>query len=303
MKTQVAVIGVGYLGRHHARILSSLEDVRLVCVVDADQERADQFAADYDCMAFTDHHEALKLVDAVTIVTPTTYHHKIAMDCIRAGKDVLIEKPITTTVAEADEIISEAARCNVIVQVGHLERFNPAVVALKDMLQEPLFIESDRLAPFQPRGTDVDVTLDLMIHDIDIVTSLIPDARITDIRVVGSRVMTDKVDFAKAWIDFEGGIGALVTASRVSDKKQRTLRIYQKESILLLDYQEMKIVRYFRKGSSMETEIVVCQEKEPLKEELMDFIACIREKRIPRVTAVEGRNALEVALRISENVH
>ncbi len=172
MPVRVGVIGVGYLGQHHARIYSELEDIELVALADTDEKRAITFAEKYGCKAFSDYREILPKVDALSIVTPTTSHHSIAIECLRAGKDILIEKPITENIKEADELIMEAEKHGCILQVGHLERYNSALLAASGMINEPRFIESERLSPFLGRGTDVDVTLDLMIHDADIVLAI-----------------------------------------------------------------------------------------------------------------------------------
>lgn len=304
MSVRVAVIGVGYLGSHHARIFSELEGAELAAVVDIDPARAEEASAAYGCPAYTDYRKALDDVQAVSVVTPTIYHHDIAMGCLRAGKDVLIEKPITATVAEADSIMNEAEKQNAILQVGHLERYNPAVVKVAEFIKKPVFIESERVSPFPNRGLDVDVTLDLMIHDIDIVMSLLEGAVVEDVRVVGAKVLTDKFDVVKAWVEFRGGVTALITASRISGRKRRKLKIYQEDSFVVLDYIKMNITRYFKKDSEngIASESLDIEEREPLKEELVDFIGCVKERRRPRVSAVEGRDALAVALRITDGI-
>jgi predicted dehydrogenase len=301
---RIAVIGVGYLGSHHARILSEMDGTELVAVVDINNARAEKISAAYGCQAYADYREALDDVQAVSIATPTVYHHDIAMGCLRAGKDVLIEKPITATVAEADSIINEAEKRNAIVQVGHLERYNPAVVKIAEFIKKPEFIESERVSPFPNRGLDVDVTLDLMIHDIDIVMSLIEGAVVEDVRVVGAKVLTDKFDVAKAWVEFQGGVKALITASRISGRKQRMLKVYQEDSFVMLDYMNMNITRYFKKDSEngIASETLDIENKEPLKEELIDFVKCVKERLRPRVSAKEGRDALQVALRITDSI-
>jgi predicted dehydrogenase len=274
----------------------------LIAIVDTDAERGSEISEKFGCKAYTDYREVLDDVQAVSIATPTSFHFDVAMDCLNAGKDVLIEKPITNTVAEANALIEIAERKNAFVQVGHLERYNPAVVAVSNLVGRPEFIESERIAPFQSRGTDVDVTLDLMIHDIDIVMSLLGGAAVKDVRVVGARVLTEKIDVAKAWIEFEGGVTALITASRVSGEKQRKLKIYQEDSFVMLDYMKMDIKRYYRSDEGIASESVHVEEKEPLKEELVDFIECVRERRRPKVSGKEGRDALEVALDITAKI-
>ncbi len=299
MTVRVGVIGVGYLGQHHARIYHEIEDTELTAVVDIDKKKADAFAEKYGCKAYYDYKHILNEVDAVSIVTPTTTHYSIALDCIKAGKDILIEKPITMNVKEAEKLINEAEKRDCIIQVGHLERYNPAVLAASEMIKKPLFIESERLSPFLGRGTDVDVTLDLMIHDIDIILSLI-SSPVKDIRAVGAKVLTDKIDVAKAWLAFENGCVALATVSRLSPEKQRRLKVFQKDSFISIDYQNLEIKRHFRTKEGISFAITKPENKEPLKEELKDFINCVKERRRPTVSAVEGKNALKIVLEISK---
>ena len=301
MPVRVGVIGIGYLGQHHVRIYSELENTELVAVVDAVEKRADSFAAKYGCEVYYDYRDIFNKVDALSIVTPTTTHYSIALDCIRAGKDILIEKPITVSVKEADELIAESEKSGCIIQVGHLERYNPAVLAASEMVKEPRFIEAERLSPFLGRGIDVDVTLDLMIHDVDIVLSFV-SSPVKEIKAVGTRVLTDKIDVAKAWIEFENGCIALFTASRLSPEKQRRLKVFQKDSYLFLDYQNCEIKHYFRRGQEIVSDTIRPENKEPLKEELRDFISCVKERKRPKVSATEGRDALKIALDITKQI-
>ncbi len=299
MSVKVGVIGVGYIGQHHARIYSEIEDTEVTAIVDIVKKKADAFAEKYGCESYTNYKDALHKVDALSIVTPTTSHHFIALDCLKAGKDILIEKPITVNVEEADELIIESEKRGCIIQVGHLERYNPAVLSVSEMVKEPMFIESERLSPFLGRGTDVDVTLDLMIHDVDIILSLI-SSPVKEIRAVGAEVLTDKIDVAKAWLAFENGCIALATVSRLSPDKQRRLKIFQKYSYISIDYQSSEIKRYFRTDEGISFDVTKPENKEPLREELKDFISCVKERRRPRVSAVEGRDALKIVLEISE---
>jgi predicted dehydrogenase len=301
LAVKVGVIGVGYLGQHHARIYSEIEDAELVAVVDLDREKAAAFAEKYQCESSADYREILPKVDALSIVTPTTAHYKIALECLKTGKDMLIEKPITVTVEEADELIDEAKKKDCIIQVGHLERYNPAIIAASDFFSEPVFIESERLSPFLGRATDVDVTLDLMIHDIDIMLSLIA-MPVKNIRAVGAKVLTDKIDVAKAWLEFENGCIALATVGRLSPEKSRKLKVFQKNSYILIDYQSSEIKRFFRTEEGISSDIIKPEKKEPLKEELKDFIRCVKERRRPTVSAWEGRHALKVVLEINEMI-
>jgi predicted dehydrogenase len=303
MPLNVAVVGVGYLGKHHARIYSALDNVNLVAVVDPDKAVAESVAKEHGGKPVTDVSEILSEVDALNIVTPTTYHHEVALGCLKAGKHLLIEKPITTTVEEADSLIKAAAEHNCIIQVGHLERFNPAVIEVHKMIDSPMFIESERLAPFQPRGTDVDVTLDLMIHDIDIVMSLLDGREITDIRVVGMKVLTERIDVAKAWIEFEGGAKALITASRIAHEKVRSLKIHQSDSFIEVDYMGMSINKFMKSDDGIKTDSIDIVNHEPLKKEIEDFVRCVNDNEKPLVSAIEGRRALKVALEITKMIN
>jgi predicted dehydrogenase len=301
LAVKVGVIGVGYLGQHHARIYTEIEGAELVGVADTNRQQAETIAEKYHCEAMYDYRDMLGIVDALSIVTPTTSHFPIALDCLRAGKDILIEKPITVTVAEADHLSGESAHTGCIIQVGHLERYNPAVLAAVDLIQKPVFIESERLSPFLGRGTDVDVTLDLMIHDIDIMLSLIGEP-VKEIHAVGAKVLSDKLDVAKAWIEFADGCAALATVSRLAPEKQRRLKVSQKDSYIIIDYQSLEIKRYMKNEKGINVEIVKPEKKEPLKEELKDFIQCVRERKRPRVSAADGRNALKVVMEITEKI-
>jgi predicted dehydrogenase len=298
---RAAVIGVGYLGKHHARIYSELGDVELAAVVDLDGEKAGAIAAPLGSLSSTDYRDVLPNVDIISIVTPTTTHFPIALECLRAGKDLLIEKPITVTVEEADILEREAEKRGLILQVGHLERYNPAVLAASSMIDEPLFMESERLSPFMGRGTDVDVTLDLMIHDVDIMLSLMPFP-LKEVKAVGAKVLTEKFDVAKAWLEFENGSAALATVSRLSGEKVRKLRVFQEDSYVLVDYQHAQVRRYFRGPDGISSEVITPAKTEPLKEELADFVRCVRERARPKVSAAEGRNALRVVMEINEKI-
>jgi predicted dehydrogenase len=216
---------------------------------------------------------------------------------VRAGKDVLVEKPITATLSQADALIAEAEKMNTILQVGHLERYNPGVIALSRMVVEPRFIEAARRSPFLNRCCDVDVTLDLMIHDIDIVLSLIPSP-VKRIKAFGFSLMTEKIDEARAWIEFENGTVASLTSSRISREKERKMKIFQRNSCIDLDYQK-GVVELRSRTDPANPEIVRPEYKEPLKEELKDFVRCVLSRERPRVSAAEGRNALHTALEIT----
>ena len=299
MAVRVGVIGVGYLGQHHARIFSGLEGVELVGVADTETLKAGEIADKHGCKPFADYTDLVGACDALSIVTPTTTHHAIAMVCLNAGKDLFIEKPITESLEEARDIIEAAEKNGLILQVGHLERYNPAIVAATGMIKAPKFIEAERLSPFLGRGTDVDVTLDLMIHDIDIVLSMVR-SKVKEIRATGDSVMTGKIDVVKAWLEFESGCKALITASRLATEKSRKLRIHQEDSYISVDYQSQEVRRYFKHGTDISFDVVKSENKEPLKEELRDFISCVQSRRRPLVSGNEALDALEVVLKISE---
>jgi len=298
----VGVIGVGYLGRHHARIFAELDDVRMVAVADTDGDRAGEIAVKYGCKAYTDYRKLLDEVDAVSIVTPTTLHYAVAMDCILAGKDVLIEKPITATIEEADRLIAASGEAGTLIQVGHLERFNPVVPALYPLLEAPAFIEAERLSPFQGRGVDVDITLDLMIHDIDVVLSIMDESVVSDVKAAGSKFITDTIDTAKVWLEFANGTHALFAASRIASGKSRKLTVFQKNSYLVMDYQQMEIKKFFRRGDVIVSDSILVDKREPLREELKDFVKCAGDGSRPVVCAIKGRNALKIALQAGAQI-
>jgi len=298
----VGVIGVGYLGRHHARIFAELDDVRMVAVADTDEERAGEIAGKYGCKAFSDYRDLLDEVDAVSIVTPTIFHYDVAMDCIRAGKDILIEKPISATIEEADRLIAASDEAGTLIQVGHLERFNPVVPALYPLVEAPVFIEAERLSPFQGRGLDVDITLDLMIHDIDVVLSIMDGAEVIDLKASGAKVITDTIDFAKVWLEFENGVHALLSASRIASDKSRKLTVFQHDSYLVMDYQQMEITKFSGRDGKIAGDTISVEKKEPLKEELKDFVRSVYNRTRPSVCAVKGRNALKIALQAGTQI-
>lgn len=304
-RLRCAVIGVGYLGNFHAQKYAALPGVELVGVVDNDVARATEIASSLGTKAFNDHRELIGLVDAVSVVVPTQHHHAIAKDFLSAGVHVLIEKPITATIEEADELIVIADQKKVVFQVGHLERFNPALVALDEILVEPLFIESVRIAPFKPRGTDVNVVLDLMIHDIDIIQHIVKSP-VEKIDAIGAPVFTGEEDIANARILFESGCVANVTASRISLKSERKMRIFQRDAYITLDFQNRKVL-VAQKGSgelfpgvpNVKVDEKELEQADALKSEIESFLQAIREGKQPQVSGRDGRMALETALKIN----
>ena len=305
---RTAVIGVGYLGRFHAQKYRQLEGSDLVAVVDANPEAAQRVAAEFGVEAAIDYVSVLDRVDAISIAVPTPLHHAVACAALERGVHVLVEKPIATTVAEAREMVALAARKGCVLQVGHLERFNPAIVAAVSKLETPRFVESHRLAPFKQRGTDVSVVLDLMIHDIDLIQELVGQP-IESIDAVGAQVFSGEIDIVNARIRFRGGCVANTTASRVSLKQERKIRIFQDDAYLSIDMQQ-KILTVIRKkdAAPVESPAQVAIEEESydqgdaLRDEIAAFLKAIREKSAPVVTGEDGLRALETATKITELV-
>jgi predicted dehydrogenase len=307
-KIRVAVIGVGYLGRFHAQKYAQSQECELVAVVDSRLEAAEAVAREVGARALSDYRELLGEVDAVSIVTPTAVHFPVAREFLEAGAHVLVEKPITETPQQARELILLAARQARVLQVGHLERFNSAIVGAEEHLRAPRFIECHRLAPYKERGTDVSVVLDLMIHDIDIVQTLVGSA-IESIDAIGTPVFSEDVDIANARIRFANGCVANATASRVSLKTERKMRVFSEEAYVSMDLQQ-KIVTVIRKrpGAPATGQLPVSIEErnfEPgdaLQAEISSFLACIREGKAPVVSGEAGLAALETAIQITAQV-
>jgi predicted dehydrogenase len=306
-KLKVAVVGVGHLGQHHARIYTELPGVELVAVVDTAEGRRREVAGRLKVPDVGDYRELLHTVDAVSVAVPTLSHHQIARDFLLAGSDVLVEKPITRTLAEADDLIAAAAAAGRILQVGHSERYNGGVQALARHVQDPGFIEVHRMGPFPGRGTDVDVVLDLMIHDIDIILTLVK-APVTAVSAVGVPVVSDQVDIANARVEFASGCVANITASRVSGERLRKIRVFQRETYFILDYatQELHLFRPTPTdgpGRSRLTRVdIPVARVEPLRQELTDFVHSVRSRRPPMVPGEAGREAVAVAARIIERL-
>lgn len=305
---KVGVIGVGYLGRFHAMKYAAMEHVELVGVADPDEQQVHKVAGETNCRAFTDYAELLPLVDAVSIVVPTSLHHSVAKDCLNQNIDVLVEKPFTVTLDEADQLIELAAQKDRILQVGHLERFNPAVTAMRPLLNQPLFIEAHRLATFKDRGTDVDVVLDLMIHDIDIILSIV-NAPIQSIHTVGAPVMTKLTDIANARLIFENGCTANVTVSRISMDNMRRMRIFQPGRYISVDFGKKEVMSIQLKKETAapfpqpDIHKYGFSEQDALEQELLDFINNIQQRSKPMVSGVEGRMALHVALQVVDHIN
>ena len=304
-KIRVGVIGVGSLGQHHARVYASLPEVELVGVVDAAPERAGEVAARFGTKAYSDYTELFGKVDAVNIASPTTTHAEIGVHCLKEGIHVLAEKPIAHTLEAADRLIQAAQENDRVLQIGHLERFNPAVVALREIVTRPRFFEAHRMGLFSPRSLDVDVILDLMIHDLDIISLLVPFP-IEKITAVGIAILSNRIDIANARIQFADGCVANITASRVSMEKIRKLRLFQKQEYVSLDYtrQDLAVFSLKHNAGAPLPEIVNRKiepdKKEPLLLELISFLEAIRGAHQVECGGDEGRRALELAMQIRE---
>ena len=308
---RVGVVGVGYVGHHHARIYSELPGVELVGVVDIDEARLRELGPRHRTYLCRDYRELLGMVDAVSVAVPTLLHYQIAKEFLESGVDVLVEKPIAQSLSQADELVEIAKASDRIFQVGHIERFNGAVKALEAIVKSPGFIECHRLGPFAHRNTDVDVVLDLMIHDIDIILNLIKSPVIA-VTAVGVPVISDQVDIANARLQFESGCVANLTASRVSVERVRRIRIFQRDTFISLDYSQQEIAIYHRVPAQADAvpgtnpriikEDLFIDKAEPLRVELESFIECVRSRKKPLVSGEEGRDALKVAAQIVERL-
>ena len=299
---RIAVIGAGSFGRNHLRVLRQLEGARLAAVVDTDDRRARESAAQFECEAVTQLAALSGRVGAAVVATPTVTHAEIGCALLERGIDVLVEKPIANDVSSAERLIETAARCGRILQVGHLERFNPAVTALRKMVRNPLFFEVHRLSLFSPRSLDVDVVLDLMIHDLDIVLTLtgrLPE----EIRAAGISILSPKVDIANVRLAFPGGCVANLTASRVSTERVRKIRLFQPRQYLSLDYARQDLIAFeVSPSNQIGFQSVSLEKDEPLKLELVSFLESVRSRRAPEVTGEEALRALQVALEILDKI-
>ncbi len=307
-KLRVGVVGVGHLGQHHARVYAELEACELVGVAEIDAKRGQEIARRHGTELYHDYRTLCDHVDALSIAVPTEHHYQIGLECLQRRTHLLIEKPLTQTLEEADQLIEAAAASQTILQVGHTERFNAAVVKLAEIVEKPAFIESNRLSPFPERSTDIDVVLDIMIHDIDIILSLLKSP-VKKFDAVGIPVITSKIDIANTRIEFENGCIANVTASRVSLKRERKLRIFQPEKYISLDYQAQTLnvvelkhpERRYDFPNSRPVIVpyqIAIEKQEPLKVELDSFVRCVQTRGIPVVSGIDGRNALSAAFQI-----
>ncbi|MBU1180997.1 MAG: Gfo/Idh/MocA family oxidoreductase [Pseudomonadota bacterium] len=307
-KLRVGVVGAGYLGKFHADKYSQMDDVELVGIADSDRVQAETVSKKVKTNAYTDYRDLIGKVDAVSVVVPTPAHYKVSRDFLENDIDVLIEKPITTTLREADELISISEARGLIIQVGHLERFNPAFLALKNIVKNPRFIESHRLSIFKERGTDVSVVLDLMIHDIDIISGFVR-SEIKSIHAAGIPVITGRADIANTRLEFMNGCVANVTASRISTKNERKIRLFQQDAYISVDFANHEITVVRKKEDENESIIPgmeikqICFEKsDALKDELTAFVKSVSRREVPEVTGQVGRDALKVALSVMEQI-
>lgn len=302
----VAVIGVGHLGRHHARILAAEPGAQLVGVVDTNRERAERTAAEYHTQPFASWHDIRDRVDAVSVAVPTEAHLEVALPLLEQGVHVLVEKPMARSLDDADRMIAAAREQGVVLAVGHTERFNPAVALARPLVREPRFIEVHRLGTFPDRSLDIDVVFDLMIHDLDLVLHLV-GREVASIEAVGVPVLTPRVDIANVRLRFDGGCIANLTASRISRDRVRKIRFFQRDVYVSVDYaaQEVegwRLVRRDGEPPAIEGGKLEVTREEPLKREIADFIGAIVDRRPPGVTGEEGRAALALAARIAERM-
>jgi len=307
-KIKVGVVGVGYFGQFHAEKYANLNEVELVGVVDVDTSRAREIAKRYRTQSFFHHADLFNKVQAVSIAAPTPFHYPMTKDFFLRGVDVLLEKPITSTLEEADELIGLAQSRGLIFQVGHLERFNGALSGLEGRVRNPWFIESHRLGPFSGRGAEVDVVLDLMVHDIDIILSLV-NSKVKKLQSVGMPFITRYLDIANARIEFENGCTASLTASRISEEKVRKTRIFQPEGIFSIDYLSQKL-SFSKKGDplgkgkipEMVTEEIPVKKIDLLENEIHSFLQSVRDRKEAQVSGLDGKRVLEVALQIIQKI-
>jgi predicted dehydrogenase len=307
-KIRAAVVGVGYLGRFHAQKYASLPNVELVGVADSDQGRAAEIAAELGTKAFTDYRDLAGAVDLVSVVVPTSMHHEVGSFFLQNGIHLLIEKPVTTTLEEARDLIAIAGRNRLVLQVGHLERFNPALAAVRDRIARPGFIDAVRVAPYKPRGTDVSVVLDLMVHDLDLVSTLV-GSEIVSISASGATVYSPEPDIANARIEFKNGAVANLTASRISLNSERKLQIFQEDAYITVDFQNRK-ASIFRKGEgesapgvpAVSIQEIDVPQRDQILAEIEAFVASVTNGEPVVVTGEDGLRALETALLINEKI-
>ena len=298
---KVAVIGLGRLGGRHAEVYSKMPGVTLAGVCDTHEDRAQEVAEMCQTRAFTDYRRLLDIVDAASIVVPSEIHYKVSKDFLEHGVHLLIEKPITTVLSDADKILTLAKKRGLTVQVGHIERFNSAVRTIKGIIKKPRFIECQRVGPYDPRVAKTGVTLDLMIHDIDIVLDLVK-APIRKVESVGAFILSDTEDIANARITFADNIICDLTASRMSAEVTRKIRIFQNNAYIVLDYVKQEAFIHTKKNGRLHQQKIDITRQDSLKAELTDFIHCVKNGKRPLVSGKEGRDALALALRVTQQI-
>lgn len=307
-KLKVGVFGVGSLGQHHARIYASMPDVELVGVCDVNAERAAEIAGKYGTSPYTSVDALAAKIEAASVAVPTDLHHKTALQLMGRGVHLMVEKPIASTTAEAEEMVTKAKSAGTVLQVGHIERFNPVMKFLEDRLTRPRFIEAIRLSTFPPpregalpRGTEVSVVLDLMIHDIDIILHLVK-SKVKDVHAVGVSVLSPSEDIANVRLAFENGCVANVTASRISREKMRKIRVFQEDTYLSLDYMNQAGVLCRKTVGGIDVANVPIEKGEPLAEELSSFVKCVSTRGDPVVSGAHGSEALKLAVDICRHI-
>jgi predicted dehydrogenase len=300
-KLRVGVVGVGHIGREHARIYSRLPEVEFVGMCDLDGQVAEKLAQKHGVKSFATVQALAESIDAATVATPTNTHHDIAGQLLRAGKHVLVEKPIADNTDQARELIELAAAKGLVLQVGHIERFNPALGALEEKLTRPRFIEAHRLSAYPGRSTDIGVVLDLMIHDIEVVLHLVRSPLVS-VDSVGTPVLSKGEDIANARLRFENGCVANLTASRISFEKMRKIRVFQDDAYLSLDYFDQSGEIYRKIDTQITKEKIKVEKDEPLKLELAAFIDCVQSRQAPRVGGAQAARALEIAMKITQQI-
>ncbi|HZP34622.1 MAG TPA: Gfo/Idh/MocA family oxidoreductase [Candidatus Acidoferrales bacterium] len=302
---RVAVVGAGDFGRNHARVYRRLEAVELVAIVDSNSERARSVASEFGTSVFPDLGALTGCVDAATVAVPTSEHARVGCRLMELGIDVLVEKPIAASLSEADLLLAAARRHGRILQVGHLERYNPAFIAVLPIIKEPLYFEVHRLGVFSPRSLDIDVVYDVMIHDLDILLAL-TDSPVSSIHALGIPVITDKVDIAHARLEFDSGAVANLTASRVSTERVRKLRFFQHHEYISLDYARQDALRIRVRQPvpqpQFDFERIPTHQEEPLAAELRAFVEAVRERKVPLVDGRAGRRALELADKVMAGI-
>ena len=295
------VAGVGSLGQHHARIYHALEEAELVGIFEMNDQRAEEICARYGCRRFTSLDEMGEACEAISVAVPTDYHHRVAMPLLEKGCHLMIEKPLSTNLQEAEDIVAAAKRKGVIAQVGHIEHFNPVTTFLEEHIYHPRYIQADRFAPFQPRGTEVGVVLDLMIHDLGVIKQLVRSP-VSRVEAIGVNVLSPTEDIANARIVFENGCVANINTSRVSMRKVRDIRVFQPNAYLSLNFMEQQGHLLTQRGKSIERHDIPIEKAEPLMLELRSFVQCIRTGEKPKVDVEFAKETLELALTITSQI-